>query len=913
MRLNVHSTETSDAPGGATAGGPSTPQTRMRKKHSLRTTLLLMLLTAMGPLLLLGAASGWYQWQLAVKEVSVGLENTASAMALAIDGEIHRADSVLTTLAASELIDRKDWRSFHRVAVEATRREPDTFVALTERSGVQPVRTMLPYGAPPVNPLAIARQQSEIQWNGRTLPLSTQGLASRVFASGKLANSGLYYGVSTHRPSVAIASPVVREGRTAYVLIKTFTTEPLVKLLQGVGQPHVRVTLIDAHGRIIARNHDPDEAIGRKVSDTLLQLVSQADRGVREGINLDGQATLTAFKRLSNADWFIHVSVPQSTALAGARQNLLISLVLGLALLVFSVLGARRFWLRLTPAITRLGQSARAIQRGEAVELPESRITEVDQLVELVSEAALAERRERDEITLRKVAEQSERETRKLVDQLTQSESRFRLLFEHAGVGLALVNPASGQFMLVNDSLCAMTGYSRDELTRLSFADILHPEDSAANLAGTHAIMRSERTTYDVEKRYIRKDGSICWVELHVRGFPSTFSDHPMAFASITDITERKLSAMQMQEADRRKDEFIAALAHELRNPLAPIRSGVEILKRQPDASVAARTTAMMQRQVAHMVRLIDDLLDVSRITTGRLELKAQPVDLAELVSAAVESCQPMMQEHAHTLTVDIDDAPLIVHGDSARLVQVINNLLVNAAKYTPSGGGQIRLRAWREGGQALISVRDNGMGIPQEKLADIFELFLQLQPLNDRGTGAGLGIGLHLVRRLVDLHGGTVVARSGGPGTGAEFTVSIPLLEAAIAAGEVAVPATSNALHILVVDDNRDAADSLATILRLHGHTVVTAYDGESAIALAQSSSPRLMFLDLGMPGIDGFEVCRAVRAVFDSQSMTIIALTGWGQDADRKKSREAGFDGHLVKPVEVPELERLVQSLID
>ena len=375
-------------------------------------------------------------------------------------------------------------------------------------------------------------------------------------------------------------------------------------------------------------------------------------------------------------------------------------------------------------------------------------------------------------------------------------------------------------------------------------------------------------------------------------------------------LSENNRVAAALIEADRRKDEFLAILAHELRNPLAPLRNALEAMRLKPhDREAASWARALMERQVTQMVRLIDDLLDLSRVSRGRIELKHERADLATLVQGALDVCGSAIAAASHRLTVNLPGEPLPLNCDPTRIVQVICNLLSNAVKYTPPGG-HITLAARRKDGVVELSVRDTGMGIPAEMLTRVFDMFTQVPHAIERSQG-GLGIGLTLVKRLVELHGGTVEARSPGPGRGSEFVVRLPERVHEQPPPSVAVLAEKPAAlrrRILVADDNRDAADSLAYMLRIGGHDVRTAYDGQQALDVAQTFLPSLALLDLGMPRVNGYDAARRLRQSEHGRDMLLIALTGWGQPDDRNRSLAAGFDHHLVKPVDPSMLERLV-----
>ncbi len=394
-----------------------------------------------------------------------------------------------------------------------------------------------------------------------------------------------------------------------------------------------------------------------------------------------------------------------------------------------------------------------------------------------------------------------------------------------------------------------------------------------------------------------------------------------------SEVAERVRIERALKEADRHKDEFLAMLAHELRNPLAPIYNAVQLMRRRPMADPQLIWSRdLIERQLAHLSRLVDDLLDVSRITRGKINLNKERTEISALVGRAVETTQPLITERDHELTIDVIDEGLAVIGDPTRLTQALGNILSNAAKYTERGG-RIVVSARRDGPEVDIRVVDNGEGIPGDLLPDIFNLFTQLDRTSGHAQG-GLGIGLALVRRLVEMHGGSVTASSEGAGKGSEFRIRLPLdtqtAPASVAPGAVrgSVASTDQVQsidvsgdrvkrRILLADDNNDALESLATLLQLGGHDVVTASNGALALECAERHRPEVMLLDIGMPLVDGYEVARRIRVQPWGQQITLVALTGWGQDSDRRRSREAGFDSHLVKPLDIDKLTELLERL--
>ena len=509
------------------------------------------------------------------------------------------------------------------------------------------------------------------------------------------------------------------------------------------------------------------------------------------------------------------------------------------------------------------------------------------------------------------------------VDRYEALTSRLRL--EHARLELALAAGRMGAFDLDigNDVLWwspgmyEIFGVSPDVFvpTREGVLTLMHPDDRSGFLAARRRAM-AERRGYEHEFRALLPDGRVRWVA-HFGRTQCDDEGRPMRTYGITmDVTQRRAQQEALREADRQKDRFIATLAHELRNPLAPIRNSVELLRRLPAGEAMVNWHSdVIDRQVTHMSHLLDDLLDVSRITRGTIQLRRSPMSLSTAVERALEVAMPVMLSLGHRVEVDVPEEPLEVHGDATRLAQIVSNLLINAAKYTPPGG-RIELHARREGREAAIRVVDNGAGVDPDDLPRLFEMFGQLGTDVERSQ-SGLGIGLWLARALTHLHGGTLDAHSEGRGRGSEFSVRIPLLAARTAAppaadhSEARRRAASAPLSVLIADDKVDIADSLAELLRLDGHVVHVAYNGDAAMEIARRVRPLVAVLDLGMPGRDGYDVCRALRGETWGAGMTLIAQTGWGMAEHRNRARDAGFDHHLVKPVDPADLAAILESV--
>lgn len=456
--------------------------------------------------------------------------------------------------------------------------------------------------------------------------------------------------------------------------------------------------------------------------------------------------------------------------------------------------------------------------------------------------------------------------------------------------------------------------YSADEAIGRSITLII-PADRQDEEMEILARLRSGERVEHFETVRISKSGRRIDISLTISPIRDSLGRIIGASKVARDISDRKRAEAALREADRRKDDFIALLAHELRNPLAPLRTGLQIMRlsdNDPGAVTQARN--MMERQLGHMVRLIDDLLDISRINRNKMELRRSRVLLTDVLSSALETARPLIEAEGHDFILSLPKEPVCLDADLTRLAQVFGNLLSNSAKYTERGG-RIWLTAEQRGDEVVVSVRDTGIGIPGGALPNIFDMFSQVGRGIERSTG-GLGIGLALVKGLVEMHGGKVTAESAGEGKGTTFVVRLPVLQtgrerASGDLSEAAPAAASPGRRILVVDDNRDAATSMAMLLRLAGNEVRTAHDGVEAIEVADRFRPQVILMDVGMPRLNGYEATRRVREKSWSQSMIIIALTGWGQEGDRAKSREAGCDGHLVKPVNFSDLESLLREL--
>lgn len=508
-------------------------------------------------------------------------------------------------------------------------------------------------------------------------------------------------------------------------------------------------------------------------------------------------------------------------------------------------------------------------------------------------------------------------ERRKAERALQESEERFRLLVEGTHDYAIFMLDSQGNIASWNPGAQRIKGYRAHEIIGRHFS-CFYPSEAVERGWPDEELRRATADgRFEDEGWRVRNDGSQFWANVIITALRDE-AGNLRGFSKITrDLTERrqleraKLQAEVMADLSRRKDEFLAMLSHELRNPLAPIINAVQMLRLQEmEDPLQQQATAIIERQTERLTRLIDDLLEVSRITTGRIRLQRASIDLRSVVEHAVETARPLIVQRRHELSVSLPPEAVWLYADATRLEQVVVNLLSNAAKYTDEAG-RIELSLDQEGREAVVRVRDTGLGIARDLLPSIFDLFTQAPRPPDRSQG-GLGVGLTVVRRIVELHGGKAEAFSGGPGRGSEFVVHLPLMPPPhpVATADQPVRPSLGRLKVLVVDDNQDAADTAALLLRRSGHEVRTAYSGGDALDAALADRPDVVLLDLGLPEIDGYEVARRLRQKSAFDDVLLVALTGYGQESDRQRSQEAGCDAHLVKPVNIKKIEDVIAN---
>jgi len=510
------------------------------------------------------------------------------------------------------------------------------------------------------------------------------------------------------------------------------------------------------------------------------------------------------------------------------------------------------------------------------------------------------------------------RERRDFEQRLEAKEERYRALFESIDQGFCVVKLLRDADGTVRDFLYEEANEAFTQHTGLRNPVGKTMRELVPGYEGRRFDIYDRVARTGESTRFVHEDKTMKrWFDIYATRLRGEGAD--LVAVLFSDITQRLMAEQDLRrlneelaQANRRKTEFLATLAHELRNPLAPLSNGLHLMRMaSTKPELLEKTRQMMERQIQHMVHLVDDLLDVARISTGKVELRRQRIDLKDVVATAVETSASLIDAGGHKLTVDVPAQPLPMDADPTRIAQVVSNLLNNAAKYTPEGG-RIALSVRAEGGNAVLSVSDTGIGIAPEALGKVFEMFAQVS-----GAGkpqGGLGIGLSLVQSLVVLHGGRVTAASAGTGKGSTFTVRLPLVpresEVTSRMAQTSTPSKPDQLQVLVVDDNTDAAESLGVLLDIEGHAAHIAHSGAEALQLAQTQALDVVFLDIGLPDMTGYDVAKRMRLLPGMQKTLLVALTGWGTQDDRQRTRDAGFDRHLTKPAELPAVEELLRA---
>ncbi|CAG2128293.1 PAS domain-containing hybrid sensor histidine kinase/response regulator [Cupriavidus plantarum] len=501
-------------------------------------------------------------------------------------------------------------------------------------------------------------------------------------------------------------------------------------------------------------------------------------------------------------------------------------------------------------------------------------------------------------------------EQRLAAEAMRQSEETFRMLVESVKDYAIFMLDPDGRVMSWNSGASYIKGYRRDEILGQHFSRFYPQDDVRMGKPDMELAIAKREGRVEDEGWRVRKDGTLFWANVTITAIYDD-AETLRGFAKVTrDMSERK-RLEELERSGRRMNEFLATLSHELRNPLAPVRNALTVMRLRPgDPSTSEKSLGLIDRQVTHLTHLVDDLLDVGRIASGKIELRREPIDASDVVALGIEAAHPSLEAKGQTVSINADAGPLPLFGDQTRLVQVIQNLLLNASKFSPPGS-PVAISIHAQGRTLVIQIIDQGRGISRDALDDIFNLFVQEDRPGSNAQG-GLGIGLSLCRSFVEMHGGSITAMSEGAGLGSTFTVRLPMASSADAADRADDDraAGTRPLRVVLVDDNRDAADSMAMLLEMSGHEVAVAYDGMEAVHAAARVRPDVALIDLAMPGMDGFAVIHALRGMPALSGTRYVALTGFGQASDRQQTQDAGFHAHLVKPVD---LDKLLAALAD
>jgi PAS domain S-box-containing protein len=855
----------------------------------LRWHLALLILGAVLPVVVFSA---WMLGKLLQQERDtwqIRIEEKAAQLTAAVDNELRQTITALEVLGLSRAVAAGDLEVVHTLARRLVAAQPawENLQLLGPR-GEHLLNARVPYGS--------------------SLPaLNRPDLPARAARERIPVVSDLVSGVVANRFLTVVYVPVILNGAPKYVLAAAIETVNWQEMLASRLGSGLEGVILDRQFAIVASTIRREGDDARTPQPSFLDAMASGEiAGGRRTPLVNGLPGYGAYRK-SSFGWSVGAFVPAEAVDAPVR-SMLSALATGFVLLIVAGLSLAALLARRVGAtITQLVASVRAVSNGGAALPVDSRIAELREAGEALHDTAalLAGR----------------------LKELRTSEAKLRAVFRSLAQGLVYYD-ARGRVEEASDSFQAdhgkgiygLTDSGTEHAAKIIRADgsLLPPEDQPAMV-----VLRTGKPVHRVELGVVSRDGRVSWKIVDADPVFDDRGELLGAVATFFDTTALKRAEEalrraneQLRESDRRKDEFLATLAHELRNPLAPIRNATHLLGVQSAGDERFRTARdIIERQVQHMVRLIDDLLDVSRISRGKLELRRQRLALSTVLEQALEQSRPHLAHHEVTLRLPA--GAIHVNGDPVRLAQVFSNLLNNAGKFTPKGGC-VEVSAERCGPSVTVKVKDTGAGIAPEHLPHLFRMFAQGGSPVDRAQ-EGLGIGLALVRGLVEMHGGSVEARSEGLGKGSEFVVRLPVCldPASSRDGSMAATAGTNGSiagrRVLVVEDNADSAQSLALLLRMAGADATTANGGIAALGEARSAPPDAILLDIGLPDIDGYEVCRGIRAEPWGRTVPMIAMTGWGQEEDRRKSKAAGFDAHLVKPVDPSALMKTLAELLE
>lgn len=857
----------------------------------LAPRLLLLAAVAILPLALMSAVALAALLQLQRDDVRTSTLGLARALSIAVDTQLRLTVSALEALAAAlPLADTDDvsLARAHGLAGVALRGRAEwRAVLLLRPDGTVLFNTGRPYGSPAIEVIEA--------------PSLAEAVATARPVIGSLSRS------PQGQWGVPVRVPVLRDGRVQHVLTAVMRPEAILQVVQRQQVPSGWVvSVFDGAQRRIARSHEHARLLGLGPAPMLRDMIATiGERELVFGLTeaIEGDRVHTAVSRVQGALWTVAVGVPESVTSGALRESALFYGG-GIALsLVFGVLAAWIVSRSVTLPMRRLRDAAVALGRGAWVVPTQSRVPEIEAVSQALRAAGAQRRRtetDRQELldAERRARGEAERASRRLQFLATASATLSSTLEEEATLE-AIARIVVPQ--LADACRLELAGADGESLPPR-----LHGDGAAREDLNSHAVPLVARGRTLGTLVALRgtagggfgDDDRVLLAELARRA--------ALALDNVRLLAAAQTALREAEAASRVKDEFLAMLGHELRNPLAPIVSTLEIMARR-DGERHAGERRIIERQVRHLSRLVDDLLDVSRIVAGKVELRRADVDLRDVIARALEQLQPLLAARAVPPVLQLPDEPLPVWGDALRLTQVVANLLANAVKFSPADA-RVAIEAGRDGAVVWLAVEDDGEGIVAEMLPKVFDTFVQDGQRRAAGHG-GLGLGLAIARGIVEMHGGGIAAQSAGPECGSRFVVRLPLAAApatpaALPRADAAPPAS--ACRVLVVDDNDDAAGSLAVLLQMEGHEVRTAASGQAALAIAQGFAPAVVLLDIGLPDIDGYTLARRLREAPATRDACLIAITGYGRAPDRERSRAAGFDDHLTKPVQIGALLR-------
>lgn len=872
----------------------------------LKSHLVVLVLAAVLPLLAFAAIIFRQHIQLQREAMNRGLLDTARALSLAVDREVRTARAMLETLAASPYLDAREFRAFYDLSLRAVAAKPTgTRIILFDASGQQILNTAHPFGTSLPNPLHEAAP-SRTDERYPDLPVGWPHSVKKALA-GEFVVSDVFVALSTQRPTIVVGIPVVRDDKVLYSLEMSIDPTVLTELLFEQNLPaEWSGVIVDGNGVTIARTIAPERHVGRPAATELISQIAISKEGSGSRLNRHGVPVYHAFAQSNKTGWTTAVGVPQALFDGPVNRSLRMLAAGGTVLLLLGLGVAVVIGKRITAPISRLALCAGAIQRGEPIDFEVSAVREVRSLHEALLLAGSAARETAAERERRLVAEARQLEAEAAKQKIAQSETKLRDYARMLELAPVLVCDMEDHIIYWNRGTESMYGWMKEEALGRVSQELLQtqfPEPVAE--VNRRLFLEGE---WKGELKQGTRDGKEIYV-VSVWVLQRDELGQPRATIRVSnDITERKRAEEALREADQRKDSFMAMLGHELRNPLGIIGNCARVLRaRGPADAQLQEVRDMIDRQLMHMARLVDDLLDVSRISSGRIQLKNEFCDLVAIVRETVEDSRGMFELNRVQLELHLPDEPAWIRGDRTRLAQALANLLNNANKFTEPGGSvTVKLERHPES-KAVLTVRDTGIGIEPEVLAWVFEPFIQADRSLDRSRG-GLGLGLALVKGIVELHGGDVEVWSAGPGHGSEFTIRLPLQEGPTDAEQESTrnPDVIPPCRILLVEDNAMAARTAQMILQHCGHTVEVVHSGSQAIDRAPAFRPEIVLCDIGLPGLDGYTVVDALRRQPGLETTYFVGISGYAQD--ERRAREAGFDAYLTKPVDFAQLERML-----